>query len=157
VVLSEEASASRNTQSGAFGFRAVDPTQTDPLQRNFLVPGADTFNFTNPSTGEVVQAQRIRAGLDPNTINGDGVGRVNQNFGNTNDLDQCVFFDRDNIDGDDLCAATNGLNFERFDHQSVSLDVIRATASTSTVSFTLARKRNTCRMSCSGFGMLTIG
>lgn len=123
VVLSEEASASRNTQSGAFGFRAVDPTQTDPLQRNFLVPGADTFNFTNPSTGEVVQAQRIRAGLDPNTINGDGVGRVNQNFGNTNDLDQCVFFDRDNIDGDDLCAATNGLNFERFDHQSVSLDV----------------------------------
>jgi len=123
VVLSEEGLGTRNTTSAAFGFRAVDPTQTDPLERNFLVPGADTFNFTNPSTGEVVQAQRIRAGLDPNTINGDGTGRLNQNFGNTNDLDQCVFFDRNDIKGDDLCAATNGLNFERFDHQSVSLDV----------------------------------
>ena len=123
VVLSEEGLGTRNTTSAAFGFRAVDPAQTNPLARDFLVPTADIFSFTNPSSGEVVQAQRIRAGLDPNTINGDGTGRVNQNFGNTNDLDQCVFFDRGNIDGDDLCAATNGLNFERFDHQSVSFDV----------------------------------
>lgn len=123
IVLSEENGPNRNTTSAAFGLRAVDPAQTDPLARDFLVPGSDLFDFTNPTTGEVVQAQRIRAGLDPNTINGDGVGRLNQNFGNTNDLDQCVFFDRGNIDGDDLCAATNGLNFERFDHQSVSFDV----------------------------------
>ncbi len=120
VVLSEEGLPTRNTISPAFGFRAVDRSQTDFIANDFFDPNADVFNFTNPTTGQVVEAQRLRGGLDPAL--GGATGRPNQGFGNPNPTNECVFFDRDDIKGDDLCATTNGLNFERFDHQAVSFD-----------------------------------
>lgn len=120
VVLSEEGLGQRNTISPSFGFRQIDQTQTDYSQSDFFDTTQPVFNFTNPSTGEVVEAQRLRGGFDPAL--GTGTGRMNQGFGNPNPTNECVFFDRDDIDGDDLCATTNGLNFERFDHQAISFD-----------------------------------
>jgi len=120
VVLSEEGLPTRNTTSAAFGFRQVDPTQSNFFASDFLNPQQEIFQFTNPATGQVVDAQRLRAGLDPAV--GIGNGQPNQGFQNPNPTNECVFFDRDDIKGKDLCATTNGANFERFDHQSVTMD-----------------------------------
>lgn len=120
VILSEEGMGQRNTISPSFGYRAIDRTQGDYNQADFFDTTQPTFNFTNPTTGEVVEAQRLRGGFDPAI--GTGTGRQNQSFGVEDPHNECVFFDRDDIDGDDLCATTNGLNFERFDHQAVTFD-----------------------------------
>ena len=121
VVFSEEGRGERNNFSPAFGFRQVDPATTTFTDSTFLDPSQEVFDFTNPTTGEVVQAQRLRGGLDP--AFGGGTGRTNQAFGeDVTAANECVFFDKGNIDGDDLCAVTNGLNLERFDHQAVSVD-----------------------------------
>ena len=91
--------------------RRVDPTEANPLASTFLMPGMEVFNYTNPTTGETILAQRVRPGVDP-------AGSLrNQGFGHTGDPTACVFDDRDNIDGDDLCAFTNGYNNETFVQQ----------------------------------------
>ncbi len=121
IVLSEENLPTRNTISPAFGYRAIDRTQTDFVQNDFFDPNSEVFNFTHPVTGAPVEAQRLRGGLDPAL--GGGTGRPNQGWLNDNPRNDCVFFDKDDIEGKDLCATTNGLNFERFDHQSVTMDI----------------------------------
>ena len=120
VVLSEVGLPTRDTTNPAFGFREIDRAQTNFFESDFFNPQQELFNFTNPRTGEVVEAQRLRGGLDPAL--GGGTGRPNQGFQNPNPTNECVFFDRNDIKGKDLCATTNGLNFERFDHQSVHVD-----------------------------------
>jgi len=120
VVLSEVGLPTRDTDNPAFGFREIDRTQTNFFDSGFFNPQQEVFNFTNPATGQVVEAQRLRGGLDPAL--GGGTGRPNQGFQNPNATNECVFFDRDSIKGSDLCATTNGLNFERFDHQGVHVD-----------------------------------
>ena len=64
VVLNEEGAASRNYHALVPGFRAVDASETDPFASGYLVPNAPIYNFTNPNTGEAVQAQNNRAGVD---------------------------------------------------------------------------------------------
>lgn len=96
--------------------RAVDATVTDPTDPAFLMPGQEVFNYTNPTTGATILAQRNRPGVDP--------GSATINFGRsaTYSNTECVFLDRDNIDGDDVCAYTNGLNKEWFDQQGTQLE-----------------------------------
>ena len=121
IVFSEEGLGQRNNFSPAFGFRQVDPATTTFTDSTFLDPSQELFNFTNPTTGEVVQAQRLRGGLDP--AFGVASGQNNPAFGeDVSVANSCVFNDLDDIDGDDLCSVSNGLNLERFDHQSVSFD-----------------------------------
>jgi outer membrane receptor protein involved in Fe transport len=121
VVLSEEGRPSRNFEAPVFGYREVDRSQTDFTARDFFVPGAPVFNFTDPLTGRGVEAQYLRGGID--AVNGNpgslNEGRPNEGFGLSRDPAQCVFFDRDDIDGEDLCTATNGANFEKFDQQGL--------------------------------------
>jgi len=115
-----------NTQPGADGLRAldrvsnflrvVDPGQVNPLASDFQVPG-DTFTYTNPTTGAPISAQFAREGIEafdhPLNYAAGITGR---------DPGECVFSDRSNIDGDDLCAFTNGKNYERFDQQGNQLE-----------------------------------
>ncbi len=91
--------------------RAVDPAQTNPLASDFVMPGMETFTFTNPTTGADIQAQRTRPGVDPS-----GSLR-NQGFGFTGSPTDCVEDDREDIKGGDLCAYTNGFNNETFVQQ----------------------------------------
>ena len=107
--------AGRDLTSPALGLRAVDTNNTDPanvLQNNFFDQSAELFEFTNPTTGETLFGQLARPGIDPTPDN----GRVNHVATSAvqTDPNECVFSDRDNIEGDELCAFTNGLNSEIF-------------------------------------------
>ncbi|MFK7914022.1 MAG: TonB-dependent receptor [Pseudomonadales bacterium] len=126
VVLNEGGLAQRNTTDIVPGFRAVDPTNTADAnfaQSNWFDPTASTRTFINPETGAQVLAQPNRLGVDIAEFDGfrnaaasiDGFGVTNADSAAR--YNNCVF-DGD-IDGDDVCAATNGLNREEFDQQGI--------------------------------------
>lgn len=106
----------RNTTRFSHGLRNVDATVTDPTSQLFVDPTQPILNFTNPTTGGNITAQYVRPGVD------DGTQRRNEFFGSTIDPADCVFVDREDIDGDDLCAYTNGLNSEIFDQQGTQAE-----------------------------------
>lgn len=126
VVMNEEGMPSRNTTDLVAGYRAIDPTNTDPAnyaQESWYDVTRPVLNFTDPLTGANVQAQHIRAGVDVQDWDGaQNAAASLDGFNNTSAasaaaLNNCVFPDA--ISGDDLCAATNGLNREKFDQQGV--------------------------------------
>ncbi len=126
VFFGENADGSRNYTRLVNGYRRVDPAQTDPRATNYLDPSMEVFNFTNPSTGEVVPGQYRRAGVDVgNVTNGqsNAFNRIAEGFGETASPWECVFIDKDSIDGDDLCAFTNGHNLEDFEQTGMQFDV----------------------------------
>jgi iron complex outermembrane receptor protein len=97
--------------------RPVDSAQVNPLASDFQVPGQQVFTYTNPTTGAPISAQFARNGIEASDHG------VNYAAGITGrDPGECVFSDRSNIDGDDLCAFTNGKNYERFDQQGNQLE-----------------------------------
>jgi outer membrane receptor protein involved in Fe transport len=119
VVLNEGGLPQRDTENLIPGYRAIDPTQTaNPLLSNFYDASRPILNFTDPASGQVIQAQHNRAGIDLV----DAAGQRNAaaslsgfNFTSPEDAalyNSCVF--PGDIDGGDLCAATNGLNREEF-------------------------------------------
>lgn len=121
VMLSEEGGSTRNFEAPVFGYREIDRSQTSFTARDFYMPGAPVFNFNDPITGRAVEAQYLRGGIDAvnataGTLN---EGMPNQGFGLGRDPSQCVFFDRKDIKGEDLCTATNGDNYEIFDQQGI--------------------------------------
>ena len=103
----------RNYTVQAHGIRAVDATVANPLDSAFLDPRLSVLRYTNPTTGAELLAQRIRPGIDP--AGGSGFPNHGRNV-MANPAD-CVFLDRENIKGGDLCAYTNGINSEIFDQQ----------------------------------------
>jgi iron complex outermembrane receptor protein len=103
----------RNYTVESNGIRDIDYAVIDPTDSAFFDATQPVFTFTNPTTGAAIPAQRIRPGVD-------GAGSSGHpNYGRdvTADPSDCVFLDRKDIDGDDLCAYTNGLNVEIFDQQ----------------------------------------
>ncbi len=96
--------------------RNVDPTMANPLDPTFVDPTRPLLSYVNPTTGDTILAQRIRPGIDPAS------GERNQGQGLTLDPSDCVFVDRKNIDGDDLCAYTNGHNREQFDQNGTQVE-----------------------------------
>ncbi|MFT6011094.1 MAG: outer membrane receptor protein involved in Fe transport, partial [Candidatus Azotimanducaceae bacterium] len=98
--------------------RPVDVNQTaNPLAPDFFDARAELFTYTNPTTGAAIPAQYSRTGIEANNYN------LNYAQGITGrDPGECVFSDRSNIDGDDLCAFTNGVNNESFDQQGNQLE-----------------------------------
>jgi outer membrane receptor protein involved in Fe transport len=142
VVLNEQGKPMRNTTDLVPGYRFIDVNQTDPTQRNFYDTSRPILTFTNPITGATDLAQPLRAGIDhygaipgviaaPN-LNGfqnAAASLTSFNFTSAEDAGRynaCVF--GGTIDGDDVCAATNGLNREEFEQRgtqaSVSWDVL---------------------------------
>lgn len=119
VVLSEDGTGARNTTNLVPGFRFIDQTQTaNPLASDFFDASSPILQFTDPVTGAIREAQRARAGID--FVDADGFQNAAASltgFNNTSPEDAALYnscvFDGD-IDGDDLCAATNGLNREEF-------------------------------------------
>ena len=67
VVLNEENQPFRNTTDLTPGFRRIDTANTDPanvLYNDFYDQSQPILNFTDSVTGETVQAQRNRSGID---------------------------------------------------------------------------------------------
>jgi len=127
VVLNEEGKPERNFHALVPGYRAIDPAQTSPLANDFLVPNAPVYVFTDPTTGAQVQAQNNRAGIDFADFDGfqnaaaslDGFNYSSQE--SMDAYNACVFSDE--INGGDLCAASNGLQREEFEADTTQLNL----------------------------------
>lgn len=125
VVTNEEGQGARNTTALIPGYRFIDPAQTDGLANDYMVAGAQIYNFTDPQTGAIRQAQNNRAGVDFADFDGfqnaaASLDGFNVTTPETAALyNKCVF--NGDIDGDDLCAATNGLNREEFDQHGTQM------------------------------------
>ena len=134
VVLNEENSPSRVTDSLVPGYRFIDTGNTDMANydnNNWYDQSRPILTFVNPTTGSLDQAQSNRAGIDPGDFNGflnaaaslDGFNMTSP--ATAARYNACVF--PGDISGGDLCAATNGLNREVFEQQgtqfSASWDV----------------------------------
>ena len=124
VVLNEDGKPYRNTDSLVPGYRFIDPDNTDMANfdsNNWYDQSQPILTFVNPITGSVDQAQRNRPGIDPVSSNGfwnaaaslDGFNYTSP--ASAARYNACVF--PGEIDGGDLCAATNGLNSEVFEQQ----------------------------------------
>lgn len=128
VVLNEGGRATRNTTELIPGFRAVDTANMDIANyadNDFHDVTQELRTFTDPVTGATVQAQHNRPGYDFYDGNGfQNAAASLDGFGVTSAasaalLNSCVF--PDDISGDELCAATNGLNREEFDQDGTQL------------------------------------
>ena len=102
-----------------YGYRAVNPAETDSTKRDFVDPSMPTYTFKDPTTGTPVMAQNLRAGIDPQMdfAGEHQVGLPNYSYGLTGSPTQCLFYDKKDIKGSSVCAMTNGLNNETFDQQ----------------------------------------
>lgn len=129
VVLNEEGNPFRNTTDLVPGYRAINTTNTSSAnyrQSNWYDTSRPILSFTNPATGAAVQAQHNRAGIDVIAADGfqnaaaslDGFNRTSA--ASAARYNDCVF-DGD-IKGDDICAATNGLNQEEFDQGGIQFN-----------------------------------
>ena len=108
----------RDFSNLVLGYRQIDRAQVDPTARDFFDPTAQVFEFTNPSTSEIIEAQNLRAGVDSAFAH----GRPNQGFGLTTPTRRCLILNKDTIEGNDSCATTNGHNSEQFDQTGVQAD-----------------------------------
>lgn len=136
VVLNEQGRPVRNTTDLVPGYRHISMSQTDPTQRNYYDPTRPVLQFTNPFTGATDLAQPLRAGVDHYGANPGVIAAPNLNgfqnaaasltsFNNTSAADaarynDCVFDGK--IKGDDVCAATNGLNMESFEQRGIQFN-----------------------------------
>ena len=126
VVLNEEGQGFRNTTDVVPGYRAIDTTNTATAnfaQNSWYDTTQPILNFTDPTTGAPVQAQHNRLGVDVAEFAGFRNAAASlDGFGFTSAASaaryaDCVF--PKDISGDDLCAATNGLNREQFDQEGI--------------------------------------
>ncbi len=124
VVMNEDGQPFRNTTDLIPGYRRVDTANTDPanmLYGDWYDQNQPLLTFTDPVSGADVLAQRNRAGID--LYDGDGFTNAAASldgFNNTSAetaarYNECVFPDK--IKGDDLCATTNGQNWEEFEQE----------------------------------------
>ena len=126
VVLNEDGQGFRNTTDQVAGYRGIDTANTDPANygsNSWYDASQPILNFIDPVTGQNVQAQHNRLGVDLAEFDGfqnaaaslDGFGVTSpESAARYND---CVF--PGDISGDDVCGATNGLNREEFNQQGV--------------------------------------
>ncbi len=130
VVLNEDGGPNRITDALVPGFRFIDPSNTDRANfdsSDFYDQSQPILNFTNPTTGVIDQAQRVRPGIDFGDFDGTQNAAASlDGFNNTSAAsaaryNECVF--PGDIDGDDLCAATNGLNNETFEQQGTQFNI----------------------------------
>ena len=130
VVLNEDGRPQRVTDALVPGYRFIDTANTDPgnvFQNNFYDASSPILEFTHPTTGQVLQAQRNRAGIDYGDFDGfQNAAASLDGFNNTSAAsaaryNECVF--PGDIDGDEVCAATNGLNNEEFEQMGTQFNI----------------------------------
>jgi outer membrane receptor protein involved in Fe transport len=143
IVVSENGSLERDTSSLAYGRRVIDRENTTaPWARDFFDPSQSVFTYTNPVTGQTVEAQNVRPGLDarsplnaptgttdanglPGFTRGDASGEsVLPNYAFGHPANRTHIFDRDGLDEDDLKIDTNGQYDEFFDHQALQFNFV---------------------------------
>lgn len=133
INFSENGGLVRDNQTYVNGYRAVDPNLACPDAFTRTVPtpsagviggigcavaGRDIFQFTHPSTGATINAQRVVPGFDQTVI-----GTTNMpNMAYGTDLSRQRMVGVGSLDGDDLVTDTNGQQDEFFDHQAVNFD-----------------------------------
>jgi len=139
VVLKDSGRDVRNTTELVPGFRFVTPGQTtNTLARDFHDVSKPLLNFTDPVTGQVRQAQSLRAGIDhyganpgvtpaPNLNGFQNAAASLTGFNNTSAADaarynDCIF-DVGSTKGEDVCAASNGFNWESFKQRGTQFNV----------------------------------
>jgi outer membrane receptor protein involved in Fe transport len=125
VVLNEGGEKNRITDALVPGYRFIDTNNTDQanyFQSNFYDSSKPILTFNDPITGAVGQAQRNRAGIDFGDFNGMQNAMASlDGFNSTSAAsaalyNSCVF--PGDISGGDLCAASDGLNYERIKNNS---------------------------------------
>jgi outer membrane receptor protein involved in Fe transport len=134
VVLNESGNPSRVTDALVPGWRQVDPDKnptTAPgslFDSDFFDPnGLESRTFTDPTTGQQVLAQRIRPGIDYGDFDGFQNAAASMDGFNVTSpdsaarLNECVF--PGSIDGDEVCAGTNGFNNEEFEQNGVQFNI----------------------------------
>ncbi len=130
VVLNEEGNPNRTTNALVPGYRFIDTNNTDRANfdnTNWYDQSQPILNFTNPATGATDQAQHLRPGIDFGDFDGaQNAAASLDGFNNTSAAsaaryNQCVF--PGDINGDDLCAASNGLNNETVKTQVTAFNV----------------------------------
>jgi outer membrane receptor protein involved in Fe transport len=130
VVLDEEGQSFRNTTDVVAGYRAIDTANTDPAnfgQNSWYDVSRPILNFVDPSSGANVPSQHNRLGVDLAEFSGfrnaaaslDGFGVTSPESAAR--YNECVF--SGDIRGDDVCAATNGLNREEFNQQGTQFSM----------------------------------
>ena len=130
VVLDEEGQSFRNTTDVVAGYRAIDTANTDPAnfgQNSWYDASRPILNFVDPSSGANVPSQHNRLGVDLAEFSGfrnaaaslDGFGVTSPESAAR--YNECVF--SGDIKGDDVCAATNGLNREEFNQQGTQFSM----------------------------------
>lgn len=148
IIVSEDGTLERNTTDLVFSKRVIDRTQTTKGSlRNFYDPKGQIFTYRHPVTGALVEAQKVRPGvdiasgltdpifngttpvLDANGLQAYGFGDASArltapNYALGQPLDRIHIADRDELDEDDLKIDTNGKYDEFFDHQAVALNLV---------------------------------
>ena len=130
VVLDEEGQSFRNTTDVVAGYRAIDTANTDPAnfgRNSWYDASRPILNFVDPSSGANVPSQHNRLGVDLAEFSGfrnaaaslDGFGVTSPESAAR--YNECVF--SGDIRGDDVCAATNGLNREEFNQQGTQFSM----------------------------------
>ena len=117
----------RDLTSEGFGYRRIDRTVTDPLNEGFFNPAQELLTFADPVNGGTIEAQRTRSGIDPvRSLGGANLSSagslINHAAGSAESANECLFTDLDNIDGDDICAVTNGESYEVFDQRGTQFE-----------------------------------
>ena len=137
INLTENEGFERDTTTYAWAYRAVNPnvlcpdlfTRTTPVASEGIIGGVgcmlqgrETFNFTNPTTGDPVLAQRVVAGVDFANTGTNTTDQINLAYGA--DASRQRFVGTDDLDSGDLKTDTNGQQDEFFDQQAVSMDIM---------------------------------
>ncbi len=135
INLNENEGFTRDTETYAIGYRAVDTsimcpdmfTRTAAVDApgvqggiGCMVAGMPTFEFTNPNDGNTITAQRIVAGVDRSFAG--TLDHPNWAYGADESRQRLIGVD--DIEGDDLETDTNGQQDEFFDQQAVSFDAV---------------------------------
>jgi iron complex outermembrane receptor protein len=128
VVLNEGGQNNRITDALVPGYRFIDTNNTDQanyFQNNWYDSSKPILTFNHPVTGAVGQAQRNRAGIDFGDFDGmqnaaaslDGFNYTSPESAQR--YNDCVF--GGDISGSDLCAASDGTNYERIKNNSTQI------------------------------------
>ncbi len=142
VVLNEEGGLTRNTTDLVPGYRRITATNTDIAnfeQNSYYDTSRPILTFRDPASGALVQAQRNRPGID--VVANDGFQNAAASLDGFNSssaasaalYNACIF--EGDIKGDDICAATNGLNREQFDQDGAQFTASWNVSDTVTVKY----------------------
>ncbi len=138
-VVSEKGVRARDTTEMVPGYRFITVGQnTNRLARDFHDVTRPVRQFTDPVTGASRSAQALRAGIDHYGANPGVIAAPNLNgfqnaaasltaFNSTSAADAAAYndciFDGSKPKGDDLCTATNGLNWESFKQRGTQFNI----------------------------------